>query len=90
MPKGKIATLLVMAALFAAVPADAQTLPQFAMPGGQVQIPQYRPIQPVQPVQPVQPNERWTGQQLGDFNYWSSSSGQRVTCQTIGTFTYCD
>ena len=35
----------------------------------------------------------WTSQKIGNFTYINgtgSSSGSRVSCQTIGSFTYCN
>ena len=33
---------------------------------------------------------QWTGQRIGQFDYWSGPSGRSVTCQHIGQFTYCN
>ena len=58
--------------------------PQWGQPGWGI-------VQPIQPFQPLpQAPPSWTGQRLGSFDYWNSSNGQNVTCQRIGSFTYCN
>ena len=39
---------------------------------------------------PPQPYPSWTGERIGNFDYWHGSNGQTITCQTIGQFRYCN
>ncbi len=39
---------------------------------------------------PLSVNAGWTGSHVGNFSYWNNSgTGQSITCQRIGGFTYC-
>jgi hypothetical protein len=80
-----------IAMLLLASPAMAQGVsPQWAQPP-QWARPQTTPYMPTyQAPQPQQMPQSWTGNQVGNSTFWSGSNGGSVTCNRVGTFTFCN
>lgn len=88
-------SLLVIVAftLLIAAPVQAQISPYVPAPmpmrplDGQMR-PAPNNMQPFGPQ--TTPPTTWSGQTLGNTDYWRSNNGQSFSCRRLGPFTNCD
>ena len=58
---------------------------------GQWARPQTTPYMPTyQAPQQYQAPQSWTGNQVGGTTFWNGSNGGSITCNRVGTFTFCN